>query len=111
MATALTATERRSARVGDTEAVSRPSGVKTWLWAFLVLGLGWRLLRYGLQFPIWGDEAHMCLVFIDQSYLGFLEGTKTAIVAPILYLWAELAAFQLLGGSELSLRLVPVLAG
>ena len=27
-----------------------------WTYALLALGIAWRLLRYFLQFPIWGDE-------------------------------------------------------
>src|SRR2546423_490557 len=95
---------------GTTTTWSCP-GRTYWVLAFLVLGFGWRLLRYGLQFPIWGDEAYLCLNFLDQTHLGFLDGTKYAVVAPILFLWGELTAFQWLGGSELSVRLVPVAAG
>src|SRR5262245_33302906 len=77
----------------------------------VLLGIAWRLLRYFLQFPIWGDEAFVCLNFVDRDYLGLMKPLRYMQVAPILFLWSELAAYRLLGGSELALRLLPLLAG
>jgi hypothetical protein len=85
--------------------------LRHWTIAFLFLGVGWRLLRYLLQFPIWGDEAYMCLNFMEQTYFGLVGGLKHAVVAPLLFLWGELAVYQCLGGSDLAVRLLPVLAG
>jgi hypothetical protein len=95
---------------GTAATVAWP-GQKAWLLIFLVLGFGWRLLRYGLQFPIWGDEAYLCLNFLGQTHLGLLDGLKYAQVAPLLFLWGELTIFQWLGGSELAVRLLPAVAG
>lgn len=81
------------------------------LLTLFALGLGWRLLRYGLQFPIWGDEAYVCLNFVDQTYFACTAGLKYAVVVPVFFLWGELTAFQWLGGSELALRLLPMLVG
>jgi hypothetical protein len=77
----------------------------------LLVGIAWRGLRYYLQFPIWGDEAFVCLNFLDRDYLGLTRPLRFVQVAPILFLWSELTAFRLLGGSELALRLLPFLAG
>jgi hypothetical protein len=77
----------------------------------VLLGVGWRALRFFLQFPIWGDEAFVCLNFLDRDYLGLTRPLRFVQVAPILFLWSELTAFRLLGGSELALRLLPFLAG
>jgi hypothetical protein len=77
----------------------------------LLLGVAWRALRYLLQFPIWGDEAFVCLNFLDRDYAGLVQPLRFAQVAPILFLWSELTAFRWLGGSELALRLLPLLAG
>src|SRR5437773_2075281 len=85
--------------------------LRRWTIVFVLLGVGWRLLRYFLQFPIWGDEAYLCLNFADQTYLGFVGGLKHAVVAPLFFLWGELAVYQCFGGSELAVRLLPVLAG
>src|SRR5437588_3611757 len=70
----------------------------------VLLGMAWRLLRYLLQFPIWGDEAFVCLNFLDRDYLGLMKPLRYVQVAPILFLWSERTAYRLLGGSELALR-------
>jgi 4-amino-4-deoxy-L-arabinose transferase-like glycosyltransferase len=82
-----------------------------WLFVLIVVGVGWRLLRYFLQFPIWGDEALLCLNFPNHTFAGILKGVDHCVVAPIFFLWGELSVYQWLGGSELALRLIPVLAG
>ena len=77
----------------------------------LLVGLAWRALRYFLQFPIWGDEAFVCLNFLDRDFATLTGPLRFVQVAPILFLWTELAAYRMLGGSELALRLLPFLAG
>jgi hypothetical protein len=112
MATVSTAAETSPVVLqDDTASTLRLPGLKTWVLAFLLLGLGWRLLRYLLQFPIWGDEAYMCLNFPGQTHLGLVDGLRYAVVAPILFLWGELTIFQWLGGSELAVRLLPAVVG
>ena len=41
-------------------------------WTFLAVAVGvaWRSVRFFLQFPIWGDEAHICLNLLDRDYAG-----------------------------------------
>ncbi len=85
--------------------------MQRWTIVFLLVGVGWRLFRYLLQFPIWGDEAYTCINLTDQTYLGFLDGLRCNLVAPLLFLWGELTALHWLGSSELAMRLLPVLAG
>ena len=89
------------------------SPVMLWRLGLGLVGLGvlWRLVRYGLSFPIWADEAFVCLNFLDQDYASLTGPLKYGQVAPLLFLWAEQAAYQFLGRSELSLRLLPFLAG
>src|SRR6516225_9112126 len=77
----------------------------------LLVGIAWRGLRYYLQFPIWGDEAFVCLNFLDRDYLGLTRPLRFVQVAPLLFLWSELTAYRLLGGGEWALRLLPMLAG
>jgi hypothetical protein len=89
------------------------SCTRTWRNAALVLlalGVAWRVLRFFLQFPIWGDEAFVCLNFLDRDFIGLTRPLRYVQVAPILFLWSELAAFRVLGGSELALRILPTLA-
>jgi hypothetical protein len=90
------------------------SPTRTWhnvALGFLALGVVWRVLRYFLEFPIWGDEAFVCLNFLDRDFIGLTRPLRYVQVAPILFLWSESAAYRLLGSSELALRLLPVLAG
>jgi hypothetical protein len=77
----------------------------------LVVGLAWRVTRYLLHFPIWADEAKLCLNFLERDYLGLTRGLSQYQVAPLLFLWGELTALRLLGGSMLAMRLLPFLAG
>src|SRR5260370_8908647 len=42
---------------------------------------------------------------------GLAERLRFDQVAPILFLWAQGVVYRLLGGTELALRLLPVLAG
>jgi len=95
------------------KSLSNSDNSFSWKWAvgLLAVGLAWRLLRYALQFPIWGDEAFICVNLLDRDYLGLLDPLDYKQVAPILFLWSELTAFRLIGGSELAIRLLPFLAG
>jgi hypothetical protein len=77
----------------------------------LITGIGWRTLRYLLHFPLWGDEAMLCLNFLELDYAGLARELRYCQVAPILFLWGELTVLRLLGGSALALRLLPFLAG
>jgi hypothetical protein len=84
--------------------------MRRWALALLVLGLAWRALRYLLRFPIWGDEAMLCLNFLELDYAGLTRRLHNCQVAPILFLWGELTALRLLGSGELAMRLLPFLA-
>jgi hypothetical protein len=77
----------------------------------VTVGVCWRVVRYFLQFPVWGDEAMLCLNFLDRDYVSLTRHLYNGQIAPILFLWGELTAIRTLGSSELALRLVPFLAG
>jgi 4-amino-4-deoxy-L-arabinose transferase-like glycosyltransferase len=79
--------------------------------AVVCVGLAWRVLRYLLHFPIWGDEAFIALNVLDRDYFTLLGPLRFGQVAPVLFLWAERTAHEVLGDSELALRLFPFLAG
>ncbi len=129
MGTSLWLADRRPATLAHVEAEG-PRGASSrragppldasgpwpaWLWrgalALILVGVAWRSLRYLLQFPIWGDEAFVALSLLDRNYLGLTRPLRYVQVAPVLFLWVELTAYRLLGGSELALRLFPFLAG
>ncbi len=80
-------------------------------WSILTIGIAARLLRYGLRFPLWGDECLLAANFLDRGFLALLRPLNYHQVAPVTFLWLELAATKCLGFTEYSLRLVPLLAG
>ena len=92
-----------------TELLS-PQRQAQWLWAFLAVGLAARLVRYLLRFPLWEDEAMLSTNFLDRGYLDLLRPLGYLQVAPTLFLWGQLTVVKLLGFSEYTLRLLPLLS-
>jgi hypothetical protein len=90
-------------------AISR--AVQIGLAAVIVIGLAWRLVRYALQMPLWGDETALALNILERSFAGLLSPLDHAQVSPILFLWLEKLAIISLGTSELALRFLPLMAG
>ena len=80
-----------------------------WIMLFLAVGVAIRLIRYLLRFPLWGDEAMLAMNFLDRDYAGLMQPLHFHQVAPLLFLWIELAAIKLLGFHEWSVRLFPLL--
>lgn len=77
-------------------------------WLFVGLGIAIRLLRYLLNFPLWGDELMLAENLLDRSYAELTLPLENRQCAPLLFLGVELTAVKLLGFSEWSLRLFPV---
>ena len=75
------------------------------------LGVGWRLIRYALCFPFWGDEAYLNLSILHRGYQELLAPLEYAQIAPLLFLWIQRTALLIFGGGEYSLRLFSLLAG
>lgn len=82
-------------------------------WTFIILGLGiiWRLTRYLLCMPVWGDEAFIVLNLMDRNFRTILEPLDYGQVAPAIFLWGEMAMLKFVGGSEYAMRFLPLLAG
>ncbi len=78
---------------------------------FLILGISARLFRYLLNFPLWPDETFLAANFINGIYSDLLGPLAYHQVAPLLFLWLEQLFVNILGFSELTLRLFPALAG
>jgi hypothetical protein len=93
---------------GETDIPGRVARATT---AFVALGVVLRVLLYAANAPLWGDEACLAFNFLDRGYLDLLRPLDYGQVAPPLFLWAERATVDLLGFSEWSLRLVPLLCG
>ena len=77
----------------------------------VALGLGCRIIQYGWNLSFWGDEASIVLNVRGKTAAQLLGPLDFQQAAPPLFLLAERGLFRLLGGSELSMRLLPILAG
>ncbi len=88
----------------DDERIAR------WVGVFLALGVALRLLRFGLNHPLWRDEAYLAWNILDRDYAGLTQPLDYQQVCPLLFLWVEKAVVEALGFSEWSLRLVPTAA-
>ncbi len=79
--------------------------------ALLLLGLAWRLVRYALRFPIWGDEGMLAVNIAAHGFAELTGRLGHCQIAPLLFVWGERLAYLVLGPDELALRLLPLLAG
>jgi hypothetical protein len=80
-------------------------------WGFVALGTIIRLVVYLMRFPLWVDECMLAENYLDRGFLDCLNPLDHHQVAPIGFLWIELAIVKLLGFSEWSLRLFPLVCG
>jgi hypothetical protein len=62
-----------------------------------------------MNYPLWWDEAFVAVNLIRRGYLDLLRPLDYGQVCPMLFLWCELTAVKLLGFSEWSLRLFPLI--
>src|SRR2546430_16819304 len=81
-------------------SVPDPRLVGRWLTIFILVGLVWRLLRFGVAMPVWGDEAKLGLNVIDRSYRALLQPLDYVQVAPLGFFWALRLTFMHLGISD-----------
>src|SRR5262249_54030808 len=97
-----------------------PQGATPWLTptqpdpivlAFMALALVARCARSFPRCPLCEAACSRCASLIARDFAGLLEPLNYHQAAPVLFLWVQLAVTKLLGFSELSLRLVPFLAG
>jgi len=82
-----------------------------WTWILVAVHLVWMGVRYGLGFPIWGDEAFVAVNFFDRSYLDLVQPLEYGQIAPLFWLWMEKACFDAFGASPWALRLPALVAG
>lgn len=77
---------------------------------YLVLfGFFWRIFRYLMAMPIWGDEAMLLVNYLKRDYGDIFGPIEYCQIAPLTFHWAELAMFKLFGPSEWSVRFPPLL--
>ena len=79
--------------------------------AFVVLGVAWRVARYAMGQPLWGDEAFLAVNLLARDFAGLLRPLDYHQIAPVAFLWAVRAVVRSLGASEWSLRLIPFASG
>jgi hypothetical protein len=84
---------------------------RRWLVVAVVAGLVWRVARYAVVFPMWGDEAFVAVNVLLRDLGGMTRPLEHGVVAPVGFLWTEVLARSVLGPGEAALRLVPFLAG
>lgn len=87
----------------------RPVGV--WMLVVVLAGVVWRLVRYGLGFPLWGDEAAVATSFFTRDFGQLLGALEYAQAAPYGFMVPTLAVAEAIGRSEWALRLLPAAAG
>jgi hypothetical protein len=78
--------------------------------AVVGMGLLWRLLRFGLDFEMSGDECNILNNVIPRSYAELLKPLDFAQVSPPLFLWAT-KLFDSIFRSDWGVRLLPFVAG
>lgn len=84
----------------------RLRSIALWIVVALLLGLAWRLLRYALDFPLWGDEASIVLSLMRRDFLSMIKPPlENAQIAPLGWMWIELATVKLLGLREYAMRI------
>jgi hypothetical protein len=88
-----------------------PRRIAQLAWAFLVLGVVVRLIRYLLCFPLWPDESSLASNYLDRGYLDLLHPLNFIQIAPLLYLWVQKTLILAFGFSEYSLRFYSLLCG
>lgn len=96
---------------GGETATPGPLTIEQWGWLFVGVGLALRVVRFLLPFPLWCDEYQIADNFLDRDFAGLASPLRNNQVAPLGFLWAELASVRGLGFHEWSLRLVPFLCG
>ncbi len=88
---------------------SSKRGVGRMCLALLAMGLVWRTGYCLWNYPPGGDETFVAISILTRDFGGMLEPLDYGQVAPLAFMWLELAAKSLLGPSQYSLRLTPLL--
>ncbi len=89
----------------------RLDSIALWTGLAFAAGLLWRVVRFALAFPLWGDEAYVAVNLITRDLAGLAQPLEYFQIAPPAFLLTEWLAVWALGAGELSLRLFPFLAG
>src|SRR5947208_22979 len=77
----------------------------------VVIGLALRLWLLLMNHSLWLDESSLALSILAGSFVELLFPLANGQAAPVGFLWLAKAVTVIAGSSEVSLRLVPFLAG
>ncbi|HET6247936.1 MAG TPA: hypothetical protein VFE47_09595 [Tepidisphaeraceae bacterium] len=77
----------------------------------IAIGIICRIAQYVANLSFWTDEASLVLNIRGKTAAELLGPLDYLQAAPPLFLLAERGLFRMLGGSEMALRLVPLLLG
>lgn len=75
----------------------RPRGARTVVrlaLAMLLLGFLWRITRFAVCFPLWGDEAFVATSLYNRGFADMLGPLEYDQTAPLGFMWAEACRFQ-----------------
>jgi hypothetical protein len=75
---------------------------------FIILGVVLRLVRCLLNYPMWCDETMLAANLLDRPWTALAQPLAYRQVCPLGFLALEWIVVQLIGFSEPSLRLIPV---
>src|SRR5947209_6054479 len=76
----------------------------------VAFGVFWRVARYLMAMPVWGDEAMLLVNYQTRDYADVFGPIEYCQIAPLLFHWAEIAALHLFGPSEWAVRLPSLVA-
>ncbi len=83
--------------------------IARWFLVVVAAGILWRLLRFGLNFEITGDESGILLSVAERGYAGLLLPLSYSNVSPPLFLWTT-KFIDSLFPNEWAVRSLPFLA-
>src|SRR6476646_1497168 len=86
-------------------------GRSLWPFALIVLGVGLRIGVFLVNRSFSIDEAALSRILIDRSWSGLIGPLDYAQVEPLGFLFVQKALLSILGSSEMTFRLFPVLCG
>lgn len=87
------------------------SKIKYFVWAIIIFGFVLRFSQFLFNRSLEGDESMLALNIIHRTYLEFLRPLDFNQAAPFLFLVVEKFIVQLLGNSDIILRIFPFICG
>src|SRR5690242_20448308 len=96
--------------MGASQGRAAVRGLRRLAAGLVLVGLAWRLTRYLLAFPIWGDEAMLLLNYPSRGYLDLFGPIDDCQIAPLLFHASVPTCFRTLGTSEWAVRLPALMA-